>query len=47
MHINKKRFLSDLHELRAIGASGVGRGVVRQAYSEADLAARNWLSDKF
>ena len=47
MIINSKRFLSNLHELRTIGASGIGKGVVRPAYSEADLAARNWLSKKF
>ncbi|MBL6839231.1 MAG: hydantoinase/carbamoylase family amidase [Rhodobacteraceae bacterium] len=47
MIINSKRFLSNLHELRTIGASGIGKGVIRPAYSEADLAARNWLSKKF
>ena len=47
MNINSKRFLSDLHELRSIGAAGFGKGVIRPAYSEADMAARNWLSDKF
>ncbi len=47
MNINSKRFLSDLHELRAIGAAGVGKGVIRPAYSKADITARNWLADKF
>lgn len=47
MNINPKRFLSDLHELRQIGASGVGKGVVRPAFSEVDIAARNWLCTKF
>ena len=47
MKINSKRFISDLHELRSIGAAGVGKGVIRPAYSEADMAARNWLSGKF
>ena len=47
MNINSKRFLSDLHELRSIGAAGFGKGVIRPAYSEADMAARNWLSNKF
>jgi N-carbamoyl-L-amino-acid hydrolase len=47
MIINSKRFLSNLHELRTIGASGIGKGVVRPAYSKADLAARKWLSKKF
>ena len=47
MNINSKRFLSDLHELRTIGAAGVGKGVIRPAYSKADITARNWLADKF
>jgi N-carbamoyl-L-amino-acid hydrolase len=37
-------FLASLHRLRGFGASGVGKGVVRPAYSEADLAARDWLA---
>ncbi|SFM60532.1 Zn-dependent hydrolase [Shimia aestuarii] len=41
--INPDRFLADLHKLRSFGASGVGKGVVRPAYSEADIAAREWL----
>ena len=47
MNVNPKRFLSDLHELRRIGASGVGKGVVRPAFSETDIAARDWLCAKF
>lgn len=43
---NAERFLSDLHKLRGFGASGVGKGVVRPAYSEADLAARDWLAGR-
>jgi N-carbamoyl-L-amino-acid hydrolase len=46
VQINSDRFLADLHELRRIGASGVGKGVVRPAYSEADIAARDWLAGK-
>ncbi|MEM7091004.1 MAG: Zn-dependent hydrolase [Pseudomonadota bacterium] len=46
MPINPDRFLDDLHRLRSFGASGVGKGVVRPAYSEADFAARRWLADK-
>lgn len=46
MPINPDRFLDDLHRLRSFGASGVGKGVVRPAYSEADVAARRWLADK-
>ncbi len=44
---NSTRFLSDLHELRQFGAAGVGKGVVRPAYSAADIAARAWLAGKF
>lgn len=44
--INPDRFLSDLHQLRQFGASGVGKGVVRPAYCEADMAARRWLADR-
>lgn len=44
MPVDHKRFLSDLHMLRTFGASGVGKGVVRPAYSQADIAARKWLA---
>ncbi|MGR3615037.1 MAG: hydantoinase/carbamoylase family amidase [Paracoccaceae bacterium] len=44
MQVNPQRFLDDLHRLRQFGASGVGKGVVRQAFTEADIAARGWLS---
>lgn len=44
MDVDAARFLQDLHDLRAFGASGVGKGVVRPAFSDADLAARNWLA---
>ena len=47
MKINAERFLADLHALREFGASGVGKGVVRPAYSPADLAARQWLAGRF
>nr|WP_216859496.1 hydantoinase/carbamoylase family amidase [Sulfitobacter aestuariivivens] len=39
--------MDDLHTLRSFGASGVGRGVVRRAFSEADIAARDWLATRF
>lgn len=42
-----ERFLADLHVLRGFGASGVGKGVVRPAYSAADVAAREWLAARF
>ncbi|MEM9500104.1 MAG: hydantoinase/carbamoylase family amidase, partial [Pseudomonadota bacterium] len=44
--IDPARFLSDLHSLRGFGASGVGKGVIRPAYSDADVAARRWLADR-
>jgi N-carbamoyl-L-amino-acid hydrolase len=44
--VNTERFLADLHALRQFGASGVGKGVVRPAYSEADIAARTWLQSR-
>jgi beta-ureidopropionase / N-carbamoyl-L-amino-acid hydrolase len=44
--VDDARFLADLHELRSFGASGVGKGVVRPAFSEADIAARRWLSGR-
>lgn len=42
--IDTSRFLSDLHCLRTFGAQG--SGVIRPAYSEADLAARDWLAGR-
>lgn len=47
MEINAERFLADLHTLRSFGASGVGKGVVRPAYSDPDIAARRWLAKQF
>ncbi|MCK0149964.1 hydantoinase/carbamoylase family amidase [Marivita sp. S6314] len=44
--IQPDRFLADLHRLRGFGASGVGKGVVRPAYSDADIAARAWLAER-
>ncbi|MDP5336425.1 MAG: Zn-dependent hydrolase, partial [Paracoccaceae bacterium] len=46
MQVNGERFLKDLHDLRQFGASGVGKGVVRPAYSAADIAAREWLAER-
>lgn len=46
MKVDAERFLADLHKLRAFGAAGVGKGVVRPAYSEADIAARDWLAEQ-
>ncbi|MDQ2095110.1 hydantoinase/carbamoylase family amidase [Rhodalgimonas zhirmunskyi] len=44
--VNPERFLADLHQLRTFGASGIGRGVVRPAFSDADIAARQWLAGR-
>ncbi|MFB9148260.1 hydantoinase/carbamoylase family amidase [Roseovarius ramblicola] len=46
IRVNPERFLADLHRLRGFGAAGVGKGVVRPAYSEADIAARDWLAER-
>lgn len=46
MKVDSARFLEDLHGLRQFGASGVGKGVVRPAFSEPDVAARRWLMDR-
>ena len=40
------RFLADLETLRSFGASGVAKGVVRPAFSEADIASRQWLAGR-
>ncbi|SEM60453.1 N-carbamoyl-L-amino-acid hydrolase [Roseovarius tolerans] len=42
--VNPERFLADLHRLREFGAAGVGKGVVRPAFSAPDIAAREWLA---
>ncbi|KIC27029.1 hydantoinase/carbamoylase family amidase [Leisingera sp. ANG-M6] len=46
MPLDPQRFLDDLHKLRSFGVSGAGKGVVRQAYSDADIAARKWLAER-
>ncbi|HVE89211.1 MAG TPA: M20/M25/M40 family metallo-hydrolase, partial [Burkholderiaceae bacterium] len=43
--INAERLLSDLRKLREIGAQG--RGVVRPAFSAADMEARLWLKSRY
>ena len=43
--IDPDRLLADLHTLRGIGAHG--RGVVRPAFSAADMEARHWLAQRF
>ena len=42
--VDPDRFLSDLHALRGFGADGPG--VRRRAFSDADLAARDWLAGR-
>ncbi|MFO7921507.1 MAG: hydantoinase/carbamoylase family amidase [Nioella sp.] len=42
--IDPVRFLSDLHHLRSFGATGTG--VVRPAFSEIDVASREWLASR-
>lgn len=42
--IDTKRLLADLHHLRTFGAHG--NGVIRPAFSEADIAARRWLAER-
>ena len=46
IEINADRFLADLHQLRGFGAAGVGKGVVRPAFSAPDVAARQWLAGR-
>lgn len=46
MRVDGARLLTDLHALRAFGAAGVGKGVVRPAYSAADMAARAWIAER-
>ena len=42
--VDPARMLADLDALRRIG--GQGTGVVRQAFSDADILARRWLADR-
>ncbi|MCG6901743.1 MAG: hydantoinase/carbamoylase family amidase [Rhodobacter sp.] len=42
--VQPDRFLADLHNLRRFGAAGVAKGVIRPAFSDADVAAREWLA---
>ncbi|WP_372614374.1 hydantoinase/carbamoylase family amidase [Aquicoccus sp.] len=44
--VNPERFLAELHELRRFGASGIGKGVVRPAYTKADIEARQWFAGR-
>ena len=42
--VDPARMLADLDNLRTIG--GVGTGVARRAFSDADIAARRWLAER-
>ncbi|NKX45246.1 hydantoinase/carbamoylase family amidase [Roseicyclus persicicus] len=42
--VDPARFLADLHALRRIGGDTATKGVRRRAFTEADLAARDWLA---
>lgn len=42
--VNPERLLADLNQLRIFGAHG--NGVVRPAFSEADIASRQWLAGR-
>ena len=44
--IQPERYLADLHTLRQFGASGVGKGVVRPAFSPTNIATRKWLAGR-
>ncbi len=44
VEIDGARLLNDLRTLRTFGASGTG--VVRQTFSDEDMAARRWLRDQ-
>ncbi|WP_417723521.1 hydantoinase/carbamoylase family amidase [Salipiger sp.] len=44
--VDPARFLDDLNDLRRFGASGVGKGVSRPAFTEPDIAARDWLASR-
>ncbi|MDG1410358.1 MAG: hydantoinase/carbamoylase family amidase [Acidimicrobiales bacterium] len=43
--IRAERLLGDLHRLRDFGRTG--NGVVRPSYSDVDMAAREWLRQRF
>jgi N-carbamoyl-L-amino-acid hydrolase len=46
IEINAERFILSLNKLREFGKSGVGKGVVRPAYSLSDIAARDWIAEQ-
>jgi len=44
IEVNADRFLNSLNKLCSFGASGVGKGVTRPAFSGPDLDARDWIA---
>ena len=42
--VNEKRFIESLNKLREFGAAGIGKGVIRPAFSASDIEARNWIA---
>ena len=42
--VNEKRFINSLNKLREFGAAGIGKGVIRPAFSASDIEARNWIA---
>ena len=44
IEVNADRFLNSLNKLCSFGASGVGKGVTRPAFSRPDLDARDWIA---
>ncbi|MFW5642211.1 MAG: hydantoinase/carbamoylase family amidase [Roseicyclus sp.] len=47
MEIDPARLIADLHDLRRFGGDATTRGVRRPAFTEPDLAARDWLAGRF
>ena len=42
--VNEKRFIESLNKLREFGAAGIGKGVIRPAFSASDIEARIWIA---
>lgn len=46
LHIQLDRLQDDLYEIAKIGYNPDDKGIYRQAYSDADMEARQWLLDR-
>lgn len=46
LHIQLDRLQDDLYEIAKIGYNPEDKGIYRQAYSDADMEARQWLLDR-